>query len=134
MYLNNLSEQQKNLFIDICVHTANVDGNFSDDEKHLIKQFCEEMDIDVRYEANKSVDDAVDALLEISSQTELKIILIELISLILADNKFDRFEEQFMNRFTEKIRLSQDDYSEIFDTIKQLVSIYTKINLFIFED
>ena len=134
MYLNNLSEQQKNLFIDICVHTANVDGDFSDDEKQLIKQFCEEMNIDVRYEVNNSVDDAVDALLEISSQTDLKIILIELISLILADNKFDRFEEQFMDRFTEKIRLSKNDYSEIFDTIKQLVSIYTKINLFIFGD
>ena len=52
MYLANLDEQKKRIFLDIAHELVQVDGEFSYDEKVIIQAYCQEMNI-VDYEYHK---------------------------------------------------------------------------------
>ena len=40
MYLNRLSGEQKELFLDLCIHASKADGIFAEEEKQYIQQYC----------------------------------------------------------------------------------------------
>ena len=40
MYLNRLSGEQKELFLDLCIHASKADGIFAEEEKRYIQQYC----------------------------------------------------------------------------------------------
>ena len=48
MFLNRLSNEQKELFLDLCIHASKADNDFAEDEKLVIDQYCDEMHINVR--------------------------------------------------------------------------------------
>lgn len=128
MFLNRLSSEQKDLFLDLCIHASMANNDFAEEEKLMIQQYCDEMQLsDVRYEANLDLDKSVSKLVEISSKPELKMITLELTGLILSDNKYDDFEKTFMHSFAEKAQISDDEYNEIFKVVNDLNDLYKKI-------
>ena len=79
MYLANLDEQKKRIFLDIAHELVQVDGEFSYDEKVIIQAYCQEMNI-VDYEYHKrSRDEIVGDIKKYLTQEDVKIILFELI-------------------------------------------------------
>ena len=40
MYLNRLSGEQKELFLDLCIHASKADGIFAEEEKSLSGKLC----------------------------------------------------------------------------------------------
>lgn len=132
MFLNRLSNEQKELFLDICLHASKADNEFADEEKLTIEQYCEEMHIDVRFEEQATVDEAAEKLLEISTPTDLKIILLETASLLLADNEYDESEKCFFESFTAKLGLTKEQLDGVFALLGELTEIYSKINEFVF--
>ena len=128
MFLNRLSSEQKDLFFDLCIHASMANNDFAEEEKLMIQQYCDEMQLsDVRYEANLDLDKSVSKLVEISSKAELKMMTLELTGLILSDNKYDDFEKTFMHSFAEKAQMSNDEYNEIFKVVNDLNDLYKKI-------
>ena len=45
MYLAQLTENQKQLFLGMAYCIASADGNYSDDEKRIMESYCAEMNI-----------------------------------------------------------------------------------------
>jgi len=45
MFLSKLKSEEKEYFLDLGIHLASSDGDFSDVEKENIKQMCQEMAI-----------------------------------------------------------------------------------------
>lgn len=132
MYLNRLSNEQKELFLDLCIHAAGSNKDFSADQKLMIDQYCDEMNITVRYEEKTSVPELTDKLTKISAPEELRMILIETVSLLLSDNEIDEQEKAFMNVVTEKLGLSSGDVDEVSALLREVTEIYGKLNDFIF--
>lgn len=134
MYLNQLSKEQQELFIDICIHAATSNNNFAEEQKAVIRQYHEEMLLtDIRYTANHDLENAVTKLAEISSNKELRAITLELMALILADNQFDELEKKFMGEFADKVNLEQEVLDQMEILIDELTSVYAKIDRIVFE-
>lgn len=135
MFLNQLSNEQKELFLDVCIHASMTDNMFANEEKQIIQQYCEEMQLAiVRYEVIVDSKTAISRLIEISSKAEIKIITLELTALIMSDKKYNEFEQEFMNDFINKIGLSNDEYKEIMELLNKLTTVYSQINNIIFKD
>lgn len=132
MFLNRLSNDQKELFLDLCIHASKANDDFSADEKFTIDQYCEEMHIPVRYEEKHELSTLAQDLIKISSESDLKIILLETSALLLSDNKFDDFEKQFIEAFTKQIGLSQEQLDSVLSMLRELTGIYDKIGEFVF--
>ncbi|MBR4554446.1 MAG: hypothetical protein IKO27_02520 [Ruminococcus sp.] len=132
MYLNRLSNEQKELFLDLCIHAAKADMDFGAEEKLIIEQYCEEMHIDVRMGEKSSFEEASQKLLEISSPVELRIILLEMASLLFSDNEYSDEEKRFMDALASKLGVDKQKLDEIFSALKELTSIYAKVNEFVF--
>ena len=133
MYLSRLDHKQKELFLDLCIHASMSDNEFSEEEKAIIFQYCAEMQLsDIRYEAKHSTDEVIEELVEISSPDELRIILMEITALVISDNACNQHEQRFMDKLVEKIGVSNEELSDLINSLNALSSVYEKINIFIF--
>lgn len=133
MYLNKLSTEQKELFLDLCIHASMANNEFHEKEKKYIRQYCEEMQLkNVRYTAANEFEAATEQLIKISSETELKIVILELTALLLSDNEYDEMEKQFMEKMLTKANISNDINNQIISSLKKLIGIYAEIDSIIF--
>ena len=97
MYLVDLSDEQKRLFLDFSVWLMESKGHVDQREKILLKQYCDEMKI--VYESKKSVESSesiLQKLKEISSFEELKKITVEIVALIYADEEYENEEYKLL--------------------------------------
>ena len=133
MFLNKLSDRQKELFLDVCIHAANADNHFADEEKAIIEQYCAEMQIEPpRFKTDARLDEILDELFKISDETEIKIIAFELLGLLLSDKKYNEFERTFMDDFLALSGITEEDYDGMLKNLDELTKIYDNINKLIF--
>lgn len=133
MYLNKLSTEQKELFLDLSIHAAKANNEFSEEEKLYIEQYCDEMQISpVRYESVNDFDSAVDKIIAVSTPIELKIVVLELTALMLADNNYDELEKNFMAKMLSKTGLGNEEHDKMVKLLNSLSGIYSDINKLIF--
>lgn len=133
MYLNRLNKEQKELFIDICIHAALANNEFAEKEKEIIRQYFDEMQLtETRFTANLDLESAVSKLIEISSHEELKMVALEITALIISDHQFDDLENKFMSDFIDRIQMSREEFDEMCTLLKDLTTVYEKINCFVF--
>ena len=78
------------------------------------------------------IESTVNKIIEISSETELKIVILELTALLLSDNEYDEMEKQFMEKMLTKANISEEVNNKIIDIINKLNDIYSEINSIIF--
>ena len=82
MYLNELSNEQKDLFMDLAIFTMKSNGVVEEQEENLARKYCVEMNIDFRIEHKcDSHFSVLKRLRELSSKSDLKKITIEGLSL-----------------------------------------------------
>ncbi|MBR6103143.1 MAG: hypothetical protein IKP95_11990 [Ruminococcus sp.] len=132
MFLNRLSGEQKELFLDLCIHASKSNDNFDDAEKLVIEQYCDEMRIDVRFDEQHTEAEVAERLLEISSPSDLRIVLLETASLILSDNFYDEDEKAFFEGFAAKVGVSKEELDSLVATLGELTELYARINEFVF--
>ena len=129
MYLNRLNLQQKELFLDLCIHSAMANNNFAAEEKDMIDQYCIEMQLaQPRYTAVKDTNAVIDELKKISTPQELKMILLEITGLILSDNIYDDDEQKFMNSFAESIGVDKSCLNDMVASLNELKKLYLVVN------
>lgn len=133
MFLSRLSDVQKELFLDLCIHASMANNEFAQEEKNTIDQYCEEMRIKARYESNEDLETVTKKITEISNPTELRIIVLEISALIISDNVYDDFEKSFLEAFVQSIGISKKELDDVFELLDQLMLIYGDINRFVFK-
>lgn len=134
MYLNRLSGEQKELFLDLCIHMSRVDGVFAEEEKHYIQDYCVEMKLDtVRYSTEKSLEDVISKIIEKSTSTDLKIIFFEITGLALSDKEFKTSEQELINNLVKLFNLSIEFKETVLEYLKKIIDIYASLNQLIFE-
>jgi tellurite resistance protein len=132
MFLNRLSIEQKELFLDLCIHASKSNNDFSAEEKETINQYCEEMHINIRYDEEHDLNEIADKLAEISSEQDLRMILLETAGLLLSDNKYDDEEKKFFDTLAEKLGLDKAQTDDVIGMLRELTDVYTRINGFVF--
>lgn len=85
MFLHQLSTEEKKSFLEIAYHFAWSNDDFSDAQKEIIRGYCNEMQIeDIVYDRDDF--DIHSVLSKITNPISQKIVLLETMALIYADN------------------------------------------------
>lgn len=129
MYLSLLREEQKNLYINLAVHFASVDGDFSQEEKNMIDAYCYEMGISYDYSQKiPALIDVVEQLNAISNMHEKKMILFEIVGLAKADNNFHEDERRMIALMIERFAIKDTFVDECEHVIEDYMKLQTRIN------
>lgn len=129
MYLSTLSEEQKNLFLDLCIHIMNADNVVVKNEEIMLKQYCREMNLKMRANPTcKDVNIILTKLENISTKIELKKMTIEIIALIYADEQFEEEENKILFNIAKIFQLSPHVMGELVFVTRHLLLSYKLMN------
>jgi uncharacterized tellurite resistance protein B-like protein len=105
MFLNKLNEKEKAAFLKLAYYVATSDNDFSIEEKEIINVYCAEMQInDIDFDKSNFNLDLT--LLEIESSESQKIVLLEIMALVYADNILHQSEEDVLEKMVNKFNLN----------------------------
>ena len=126
MYLSMLSDTNKRLFLNLEIYLSKVDSDFSENERIIIDAHCMEMHIDNNnYEADMSQSEIFEGLKALTKQ-ESKIVFLELVGTIMADNVYHVEEKALVNKLAEALKLEENDISLVFSIITDMKNIYER--------
>lgn len=120
MFLEKLSEREKEVFLDLARATAKANGMVEDSEKEMIRRYCREMSMDEHKIYDEVTVDEAAEFLKGSSSKVRNIIIVELMILCSADGEKDKEEKKFVKDLAEKIGISLETY----DILKKDVKAY----------
>lgn len=129
MFLELLTDQQKELCIELAINLASSDGNFSQKERMLIEGYC--ADAGVTYDFRKEVlplQAIIENLIIDAGLTEKKIIIFEMMRLAVVDNVFHENEKDLIHDLAVQFEVDLDYVRECEETIKEYVAIQEKMN------
>lgn len=134
MFLKNLNLKAKNLFLELCVCVAGIDGNFDKNEKEMIYGYCDELGLErnIPY-CEMGLDNLLNELCKNCCKSEKKIILLELYGLVFSDQIFSNEEEAIIDRYiffsgmsteeVEEVRCLYDEYIYLYDKMMDKLQI-----------
>ena len=133
MFLNQLNDDEKDMFISLSVHAAETNGDFADEENRMIQEYCKEMGVVFFDSKNiKPMSEVTDYFNSVDISVK-RIVYLELIGLLYADGDFDELEQSFAKEFAEKIGLSQKEVDIQTNLLNKYLEItkemFTAINL-----
>lgn len=127
MYLSLLNLEKKHLFLNLEIYMSRIDGDFSDEEKTIIDAHCLEMHVDNNnYEPDMPRDEVINQLQETLTSQEKKIVFLELVATIMADNVYHEAEKELVSKFSELLDISETDISDAFSIIKDMKEVYSR--------
>ena len=118
MFLEKLSEREKEVFLDLARATAKANGMVEDSEKEMIRRYCREMSMDEHKIYDEVTVDEAAEFLKGSSSKVRNIIIVELMILCSADGEKDKEEKKFVKDFAEKIGISLETYDILKKDVK----------------
>lgn len=131
MFLSNLSNNQKNLFIQLAIKAAESNGVVPIEQKNMLKAFAMEMSISPVYKTDRDTEEIINELIENSNEKELKIVLFEILGIIVSDSVFDEKEKCFIENMVKKCGLDillvdkmvklLEDYTNVYKNIVDVV-------------
>ncbi len=131
MFLSELKDEQKDLFLDLGIHLSMSDGRFSDIEKNTIRQMCKEMEIGERLEANIEFDAALNRLSENATVREKRIVLLEMAGIVMADGVYSPEEKTTVENISNTLGVDYPRCENAISLIKELFAVYSKIGDFL---
>ncbi len=124
MFLNELGEKDKELFLNLCGHAIMADDVVEPEEMEYLALCCHEMEMPNQLpDISESLEEILDGITENSNAYERKIIIFELIRLFKYDNSYDEEEKAFMKPVLTKLGISK----EVHDKLEKLADEYTKV-------
>lgn len=129
MFLNTLGKIEKENFLELAYFVANSNGDFADEERAMIEEYRNEMNLGHESYTIKNMD--VNEILEELSKSDSKIrntIFFEILALILSDSKYDDEEKRAAELIRNKLGISSDKQNEMVRMIESLMDTYRKIN------
>ena len=127
MFLNQLSDKEKNAFISLSVHASKSNGVFEEEEKAMIQGYCKEMDIPL-FDANDAI--SMDEIVAVFNESELtikKIVLLETLGLVYSDGEYDDSEKGFVKEYANKIGLTDEDVEKQTEAVKTYLDALKKV-------
>ena len=113
MFLNQLSNEEKNAFISLSVKISEANGVFDEVERAMIQEYCKEMEIPF---FNTEKADSIDAIVEVfknATDHVKRIVILEALGLAYSDGEVDYEEANLMSSFVGKIGIEENVYKEI---------------------
>lgn len=109
MYLSNLNENLKKLFLNFGYLIAKADGEFSESEKNLLDSYSTELQMECNIETlTLGIDDILKEIKENANETEFKIIIFEAIGIAMSDGDYSEPEKEIIKKAQSEFGLSEN--------------------------
>ena len=130
MLLMRLKAGEKFAFLKLAYYVANIDGEFDEEEKDIIKEYCAEMGIDnIEHDGSNFV--LSDVLSDIKTEQSQIIVLLELLILVHSDDKYHRFEHKIIDEIAAAFGISKNRLEIYSQWGKMTSALYSQGKLFL---
>ena len=124
MFLNQLNDPEKDLFLKLCAHAVMADDVFEVDEMESMALICHEMMIPNHMpDTDDPIDTVLNQLNMLASKQQKNIIMLETILLLKKNSYLDETEINFLDNIKKKFGLSDEKYAQL----DSLANIYIAI-------
>lgn len=125
MFLTNLSEGQKEGFLDLCIEIMETKDIVKEAETVLVQKYCAEMEIPYRIDKkDSSIESVLENIKNVSKKSDLKKLTVELIALIYADDVIDEQEFALLMEIKRKFEFTSHEMEDlVFATRHLLLSL-----------
>ncbi len=127
MFLNQLSYQEKKMFLDLSIHIAKANDVLEAEEKALISEYCTEMQLPPIEMYETEPLETVASYFALADEHIKKIVVLEILGLACIDGTYDDVEEAAVKRFSDAIGVPADVYDTLFDAIKDYYVVCRKL-------
>ena len=128
MFLTELKYEEKQLFLNLCIHAANANDLLVEEEKNMIQDYCREMKIEEpSFLEMKSLEAVIAEINRISDLISKKIIVNELMGLMMDDKEYEKHENIFMKTLAEKIGIEKDLFNEIAEKLDKYLQVCNEL-------
>ena len=133
MFLRQLNDNQKTLFLNLAKEAAKSNGIVNNNEKRLIEAYADEMGINSDVTSSLSVEKICLDLKDISSKKELNQMCFEIASLLLGDMDFDSDEHSFLAKVCSIWEIDSSKCDEMLTYINEYIEWMRKVNILLFD-
>ena len=128
MLLKELTREEKNVFWNIACVLASVDGEVSEEEKLILKQYNEEMNVEFDVVEPASIDISSEIMMiKDNARRNLKIIYFELYGLAYSDMVLDERETRILDAVCKVFQITSEDRRKIEECVDSINSTYLKL-------
>ena len=127
MFLSGFNYNEKCAFFSLAKSIAEADENISKNEDNLLKQYLEEMSLNIEQITDITADDAIDTFLNSSNRVR-KQVFIELFALSLCDNELAEEEDKLISHFGNSLNISEQDQENIRACVIDMLQVYSRMN------
>lgn len=129
MFLDQLTQEEKITYLRLISNAAKVNGDIAIEESKYIDEYRREMGIEPLGVLDSSIDltKEIERVFSKSTKEHKRIVLFEAIAFMFVDGSYDKEEEKYITKFSEKIGISKDEVFEIEELVKKYAECVTEI-------
>ncbi len=130
MFLSQLTDYEKETFMKLAYEIANKDGDFAEEEKMILSQYAQEMNMSFEADNYQDIVSVID-LIESFKQSDfstVKKIFIELMGLVLVDNEYNQVEAEILEQYIEVHGLDSDHLVKVKNWVERMTSLYSELS------
>ncbi len=131
MLLMKLEAKEKFSFLQLAHYLARIDNEYGEKEEEIILEYCAEMGIENDDDFDIDEFCLEDVIKDFKSKKSKKIVVLELMILIHADDKFDLMERTFISKLNECFKFSKEEFELFSQWGKAVAALYQQGKLFI---
>ena len=129
MYLNTLTNVEKELFLELALNACYANGELDPNEKVMMDQYGSEMGIKINsYKPSKTQSQVLEDLKSIKAIETLRKIYIEITALMMVDGVIDKDEEKYLKEIQKIASLQDSQVVRIRTSLEQIFSGYEYLN------
>ena len=129
MYLNTLTNVEKELFLELALNACYANGELDPNEKVMMDQYGSEMGIKINsYKPSKTQSQVLEDLKSIKAIKTLRKIYIEITALMMVDGVIDKDEEKYLKEIQKIASLKDSQVVRIRTSLEQIFSGYEYLN------
>lgn len=125
MFLNSMSNDEKERFLELSYKLAQVDGNYAEEEDEIINSYKAELGITDIGDTG-SIDELID-FFATRNEPVKKIVIFELYGMICADSKIEELEKDVFEKLKTKFGVSEELVKQITEVADELQAVYDKV-------
>lgn len=131
MLLMKLEAREKFSFLQLAHYLARIDNDYGEKEREIILEYCAEMGIENDEDFDIEEFSLEGTLKDFKTDKSKKIVILELMILIHADDKFDLKERELISKINDSFKLSSENLEFCSQWGKGVAALYSQGKLFI---
>lgn len=131
MLLMKLKPKEKFAFLQLAHYLARIDNDYGEKEEEIILEYCAEMGIENDNDFELEDFSLEEILKTFKAKKSKKIVVMELMILIHADDKFDIQEKTLISKINDTFQLSETNLEFCSSWGKGVAASYAQGKLFI---